>query len=816
MDNLLQDLRFALRVLAKRPGFVALAVGTLALGIGANTTLFSVVKGVLLEPLPYPVPAKLVRVFDTNAEKNRFQEGPSSGNVVDWRAHNTVFQGIGAWYVIGRTLRTDQNVQVISTAQVSTDFFAVAGTPPLLGRTFSEEETDRARFNNAAAPIGSDPVVVLSHHVWQQLFGADPDIIGKSLALERQQWRVVGVMPAGFALPDPDVDVWIPWSFLGSRPRDQHYLSVLARLDPVVTLAQAQAEMSALAAELGEEYPETNRGWGVRLVPLQEEMVRRSRPALLVLLGAVGFVLLISCVNVANFQLARATERRREVAVRAALGASRLRLVRQFLVENLLLAVVGGSLGLLLSVWGLQLLKTLRLGNIPRLDEVSLDAGVLAFTFALTMLAGILFGLAPALDTASADLAGSLKEDGSRGSMPGRRRRRLRGVLVVSEIAIAVILLTGAGLLMRSFANLRAVDPGFRADNVLVLPIFLNNRTYDTGAKTRGYYEQLTERLASLPGVLSVGGATTLPMSKLGPDFDRPVWNEGDTPAPGGLARADIRMATPGYFDTLGMSLVRGRRFTEQDGPDSARVVIVNESLARRTWPGEDPIGRRLVVDYSTSGTYPYEVVGVVNDIRFYGLRSKPRPELYLPHAQRSYLIMNMAVRTEVDPAGLIPQVRRAVLQVDPDQPAHSIVPLRDLVGDSVERDRFSMWLLGGFAGTAVLLAVMGIYGLMSYLVHQRTPEFGIRMALGAQRGDIFRMVVRHGGWMALVGLAAGLAASLVLTRLLSNLLFGVSPLDPLTLGVVLALLLLVALVACVLPARRATRVDVATALRYE
>ena len=415
MDNLLQDLRFALRVLAKRPGFVALAVGTLALGIGANTTLFSVVKGVLLEPLPYPGPAKLVRVFDTNAEKNRLQEGPSSGNVVDWRAHNKVFQGIGAWYVVGRTLRTDQNVQVISTAQVSTDFFAVAGTPPLLGRTFTEEETDRAHFNNAAAPIGPDPVVVLSHHVWQQLFGADPDIIGKSLALERRQWKVVGVMPAGFALPDPDVDVWIPWSFLGSRPRDQHYLSVLARLAPGVTLAQAQAEMSALAAKLGEEYPETNRGWGVRLVPLQEEMVRRSRPALLVLLGAVGFVLLISCVNVANFQLARATERRREVAVRAALGASRLRLVRQFLVENLLLAVVGGSLGLLLSVWGLQLLKTLRLGNIPRLDEVSLDAGVLVFTFAVTMLAGILFGLAPALDGAGADLAGSLKEDGSRG-----------------------------------------------------------------------------------------------------------------------------------------------------------------------------------------------------------------------------------------------------------------------------------------------------------------------------------------------------------------------------------------------------------------
>jgi putative ABC transport system permease protein len=816
MGNLLQDLRFALRMLAKRPGFVALAVGTLALGIGANTTLFSVVKSVLLEPLPYPAPEQLVRIYGTNPEKNRYEEGSSKGNVADWQERSSHLQAIGAWYVVGRTLRTDQAVQVVSTAQVSKGFFQVAAKPPLLGRTFTDEETDRAMFNTAAAPVGTDPVVILSHHVWQQLFGADPEIVGKSLTLERQSWQIVGVMPAGFDLPESDADLWIPWSFEGRRLRDQHFLGVLARLGPGATLAQAQAELSGVAADLAEEYPESNRGWGVRLVPLQEELVRRSRPALLILLGAVGFVLLIACVNVANFQLARATERRREVAVRAVLGASRLRLVRQFLVENLVLASVGGGLGLLLSVWGVQILKALRPGNIPRLEEVSVDAGVLAFSLALTLLTGILFGMAPALEGTRTDLAGGLKQDGSRSATPGRGRRRLRGLLVISELAIAVLLLSGAGLLMRSFVNLRAADPGFQADKVLVLPIFLNNRTYDSGTKCRGYYAELTGRLAALPGVEAVGGATALPMSKLGPDFHRPVWAEGEMPAAGASMRADIRMATPDYFKTVGMSVVRGRPFNAQDGPEAARVVIINESLARRTWPGLDPVGRRLVVDYSSSGTYPYEVVGVVNDIRFYGLRTAPRPELYLPHAQRSYLIMNMAVRTAADPAALVPLVRQALRDVDPDQPAHSIVPLGELVGDSVERDRFAMGLLGAFAGVALLLAVMGVYGLLSYLVRQRTTEFGIRLALGAQRGDIFRLVVRHGGGMALVGLGVGLAASMILTRLLAGMLFGVSPLDPVTLGGVLALLSLAVLAACVLPARRATRVDVNTALRYE
>ncbi len=816
MQHLIRDLRFSLRILRKRPAFTALAVATLALGIGANATLFSVVKSVLLAPLPYENSDRLMRVFDTNPAKSLFHEDASSANIVDWRRRTDSFEGIAGWYVMGRTMRGDAGAQVVSVAQVSTDFFPILRTQALLGRTFTEEETDRATFNRASAPTGTDPVIVLSHRIWRQQFGADPDVVGKMLSLERRQWKIVGVMPAAFAMPDPGVDVWIPWSFLGDRPRGAHFLGAAVRLAPGVTLPQAQAELSAVAAELGKIYPETNEGWGVRLVPLRDDMVQSSRQALLVLLGAVAFVLLIACVNVANFQLARAGERRREVAVRMALGASRAHLVRQFLVENLLLSFAGGGVGVLMAFWSVELLKRWGPGGIPRLEEVSLDAMVLGFTFLLSLLTGMVFGMAPALEGTRTDVASNLKEEGSRGSTAGRGRRRLRQALVVSEIAVALLLLVGAGLLLQSFANLRRVDPGFDAENVLVLPIFLNNQAYDSGEKTRGYYAALMESLEALPGVVKAGGATALPASPLGPDFDRPFWAEGESPVPGGGERADIRMATPGYFETLGLKILSGRAFRPEDRPDSTRVLLVNETLARRTWAGEDPVGKRLVVDYGSAGIYPYEVVGVVGDVRFYGPRSKPRPEVYFPHAQRSYLILNVAVRTSVDPASLIPQVRRAVFEVDPDQPAHSILPLTTLLGNTVRQDRFSMLLLAGFAVVALLLAVMGIYGLLSYLVHQRTAEIGIRMALGAGSRDIFSMILYQGGTMALIGVAGGLAGSLLLTRLLSSLLFGVSPMDPSTVVTVSLALMGTALIACFVPARRATRVDVMEALRTD
>ncbi|MEE9226973.1 MAG: ABC transporter permease, partial [Acidobacteriota bacterium] len=676
MDSVWQDLRIGARHLWKNPGFTAGAILTLAIGIGANVTLFSLVRGVLLRPLPYEEPHRLVRVWDTNEEQGRFREGPSSGNVVDWRRGNRVFDGIAAWYVMGRTLRAGDAAVVIHTAQVSADFFPVLRVRPLLGHTFTQEETARAVFSSANAHVGTDPVVVLSHRIWNQRFGADPGIIGQSISLERQNWKVIGILPTDFAFPDPGVEVWIPWSFQGERPRDQHYLSAIARLKPGVTRDRAEAEMNSVAARLAQEYPETNRGWGVRLEPLREEVVSASRPVLLLLLGSVGFVLLIGCANLASLQLARALERRREIAVRLALGATRWRLIRQFLIENLILAGTGGLLGTLIALWGVDLLKTIRPGAIPRLQDVAVDSWVLLFTLGITLATGLLFGSVPAMTASRANLSRDLKDNGQRGSTAGPRRQRLRGLLVVSEIAIAMILLVGAGLLVRSFQRLQQIDPGFRPENVLVLPIFLDQNAYDSGGKTRNYYRRLIEKLLTIPGVVDVGGATVLPGSPLGPDFDRPVWKEGDSPLPGEQSRADVRMVTTEYFRTLGIPVVRGRPFSGRDGPRDQRVVVINESLARRTWPGEDPIGRRLVIDYSTSGTYPYEVIGVVADLRFYGLRSQPRPEVYLPHAQRSYLIMNIAVRTDGDPARQVAGLRRAVLEIDPDQPAHSILPL--------------------------------------------------------------------------------------------------------------------------------------------
>ncbi len=815
-DDLQRDVRYGARMLAKNPGFATVAILTLALGIGANTAIFSVVNGVLLEPLPYKEPRRLVQLWETNREASIKRHGPSSGDVVEWRQRNEVFEGIGAWYVMGRTLRTESEAEIVSVAQVSEDFFPLLRTTPLLGRTFTIEETARSTFNSAAAPTGSDPVVVVSHRLWRRHFGGDPDAVGRRISLERRTWRVVGVMPQKFSMPSPFVDLWIPWSFEGERPRDQRYLSSIARLKPGISLEEAQAHMDAVASNMAKDFPETNEGWGVQLLPLHDEIAGTSRPVLLILLGAVGCGLLIACLNIVGLQLARTGERKRELAIRMALGASRPRLLRQFLVENLLLTFLGGFGGILLAISFVSFLKIIRPGDLPRLDELSMSTPVFLFSAMLTLSIGVVFGVMPALHGLGFNLPLTLKEENSRGITAGSKRQRLRNLLVVSEVALAVVLLAAAGLLVRSFQRLRSVDPGFNGSNVLVLPIFLDNNVYNSGTKTRAYYDQLTQELSALPGVVSVGGATALPASPLGPDFDRPIWAEGTLPPPGGANRADVRMVTPEYFRTLGISLLQGGAFSIQDRPDSPRVTIINQSLADRVWPGLDPVGKHLVVDYSRAGTYPYEVVGVVNDIRFYGLRSNPRPEVYFPHAQRSYLILNMAVRTSVDPRGLIPQVRRAVLEVDPLRPAQSYVLLEDLLAATVARDRFAMLLLTSFAITALLLAALGIFGLLSSTVTQRTHEIGIRMALGAQPRDIFKLVVGQGMVLTLAGVGVGLAASFMLTRFLESLLFGVTATDPVTFSGVAVLLVAVALLACYLPDRRATKVDPMVALRYE
>jgi predicted permease len=803
--GLLLDLRQSARGLSRRPAYTAFVVLVTALGIGTTVVLFTVVDSVLLRPLPLPGPDRLVRLWETRPDDEGDREGPAPGNFQYWREHAGIFEGLASWYVGSVTLRDDGGARTLTSAQVSNDFFRTVGVAPWIGRGFTDAEVDRAVYDTSNTHRGEGPVVVLSQRLWRTAFAADPGVIGTTIELERKSWEVVGVMPPRYAMPQGDVDVWLPWSFAHERPKDQRYTQVLGRLLPGAGLPEAQARMDALALDMAERFPESNRGWGVRLEPLMEDVVGGSRAALWVLFGAVACVLLIACLNVAGLQLVRATARSHESAVRMALGSSRLRLVRQQLVEALALSAAGGVAGMLLSVWGLQLIRTHAATALPRLDELALHGRTALFAVLLTTLSGVVFGLAPAVIGSRAPLGDALRDDGAR-TTAGRPRQRVRSAFVVTQVALAVVLLAGAGLLARSLGRLVAVDPGFDPDRVLVLPVFLDGNGYD-GPRSASYYRRLVEHLESIPGVESAGGATALPGSSLGPDFFRPVWREGRRRPPGQEWTADVRMATPGYFETLGIPLRAGRGFGPADHRESRRVILINESLAARHWPDEDPVGRELLLDYGPAGTRPYLVVGVVGDVRFYGLRSRPRPELYIPHEQRPYLIMNVAVRTHGDPEAMVDTVRRAVLDVDAAQPVHSIVPLRRLVGASIGRERLATSILVAFAAAALLLAATGVYGVLSYGVDRRRREIGIRIALGARAGDVRGMILRQGATLLLAGWVLGLAAALCLTRLLANLLYEVSPLDPLTLAGVSLLLIAAAAAASWLPARRAAAV---------
>lgn len=811
-----QDLARAVRSFFQHPSFSFVAVATLALGIGANAALFTVVDTVVLSPLPYERADELVRLRSSHADLPAGITGVSTGDVKDWRRGNLVLEGIGGWYVMGRTLRLDQRSEVVTVAQVSEDFFSVFRTQPVIGRTFTAEETARALFNTAASHIGTDPVIVVSHHAWQSRFGGDPSILERTIEMERQSWRVVGVMPADFSMPSDNVDLWIPWSFEGDKPHDQRYLDAVARLKPGVGIGEAEQQLNAVAAELGARYPESNAGWGVRLTPLREDIVGDSRRALLVLLAAIGLVLLIACVNVAGLQLVRIGEQHKEIALRTALGATRTRLVRHFFFQSLAVSVAGGLASLPAAVGALYVLTLWSPEAIPRLHELGVDGRLLLVSAVLTLAAGLLFGLIPALAVRAQGGRSGFHASIGRSATSSPGWQRFRRALVVGELAVAVVLLVAAGLLLRSYYRLSAVNPGFQREQVVVLPITLDNHEYDSGAKTRAYYRQLTETLSAVPGVVSVGGVTALPMSPIGPDFDRPVWAEGEIPSSGGARRADIRMATPGYFETLRIPIRQGRGFSVEDGPESRKVVMVSEGLASQVWPNEDAVGKQLVIDYSTAGTYPFEVVGVVSDIRFHGLRATPRPELYLPHAQRSYLIMNMAVRAERDARALAADLHRAVLSVDPAQPAQGAYALSELVAGSIRRDRLAMLLMGSFAAVAMVLSMLGLFGTVSYYVAQRSHEFGVRAALGASRGVIARMMLSVGLRMALVGGVTGLALALLTGRLLGSLLYEVSPLDITVLVAVAATLVACVLAACLLPARRASRVDPVIALRHD
>lgn len=813
LRTLAGELGFAARRLRRSPGYTTVVVLTIALGIGATTALFSTVHSVLLRPLPYPEPERLVRVFDTNRELSVERTGIASGNLVDWRKRSNGFAALAGCYVMGRTLRTDESVEVVRAAMVTEDFFSALRTPPALGRTFTPEEVARSLFNGAAAPVGTDLKMVISHGLWQSRFGGDPAVIGRTVSVDRKPWQIIGVMPANFRFPNSDVSVWLPWALRETAPRDQRYVQGIARLAPGESAAKAEANLQSVAAALAAEFPAPNKGWSVKLVPLQEVVTGKSSATLWLLLGSGVCVLLIGCANVAILQLIRASQFARETAVRVALGASQSRLLQQFGAEGFLLAASGGIAGLVFAAGALRWLRWAQPGQLPRIEEVELSLPSLAVAALLTLLAGMVTGLAPAWSARYDRLTQGLSE-GGRSASGSRRAQRVRNLLVAAEVAVAVVLLVSASLLGRSLLRLHAVNPGFDYRNVLVLPIFLDNFEYTSGAKVRAYYDGLLNRLAALPGVVAVGGATILPASPLGPDFERPVWAEGQTPSPSEALRADVRMVMPDYFRTLGIRVMRGRTFEAQDSPESPRVIMVNEALAQRLWPGEEAVGKQIVVDYSTTGTYPYRVVGVVGNVRFYGLRSEPQPEVFLPHAQRSYLVMNIALRTAGDPRPLVPAVRAAVLAADPGQPPQSIKTLEELVGDTLAPDRLITGLIGAFSGTALLLAMLGIYGAVAYRAAQRTNEIGIRMALGAQPSQILRMILASGLGLTGMGAAVGLVLAMAAARLLQSQLFGVTPDDPLAYALAAAGIALVTVLACWTPARRAARVLPAEALR--
>jgi len=817
------DLRYALRGLRRQPGFAVSAVVILALGIGVNAALFSVADRIFVRPLPYADPDRLVTVLETRPADGRDHEQPSPGNFLDWSALCGSFEAMAAWQdgSGASTLRGDHDALVVETVKVTPSFFRVLGAPALLGRTFDEAREPGSVFNVADRYTGGDRVVVMSHGLWKSRFAGDPTLVGRTILLDGVPWRVVGVMPESFSLPRVTTQLFLPWDivpsfagFEGGPPRDYRFLNVLARLRPEVSRAGAEADLQALAASLSAEHPKANAGWSVRLVPLREELFGRARPAVLLLSGAMALILLVGCANLTSLQLARAAVRSREMAVRLSLGASRRRLVRQLLTESLLLAALGGAAGALVARLALRAMIATAPEGLPGLGEAGLDARVLAFTAALSLLTAVLFGLAPALEASRAPVAGVLSE-GGRSATTAPRVRRLRGLLVAGEVAAALVLLTGAALLGRSFSRVLAVDTGFDPRGLVTLRVSLDHASYTTGARARAFYRDLMDRLAGLPGALGAGAVTALPLSPVGTDFARPWWHEGEADPGGQAPKADIRMVTPGYFEAMRMTVRRGRVFTGADGERAPRVIVVNETLARRAFGEGDPIGHRLVLDYM-GGAYPYEIVGVVNDVRFGSVKTPPRPELFIPHAQNPYLDLTVVLRGAGGAPELARSVEREIRAIDPGQPAHAVSTMEDLVLRSSSRDRFASSLLAVLAGLALVLTATGIHGLLAFLVAQRTRELGLRQALGATPRQVGGLVLHEALRLAATGCGVGLALALALLPAVAGQLFETSPTDPLAWGSAFAAVVVVALGASLLPALAAARLDPQKALRAE
>jgi putative ABC transport system permease protein len=803
-DEMIQDLRFGLRMFLKHPGFTLIAALTLALGIGANTAIFSVVNAVLMRPLPFAEPERLVWLWDTAPHNSALPA--SLPDFLDWKEQNRSFEHLAAFQSGKMFLDAGDEARETLVGQVTPEMFALLRVSPTLGRSFTAEETLPGRSR----------IALLSHALWQNRFGSEPNVIGRTVELNGAAYTVIGVMPAGFSFPD-QAELWRPLPIDPDKlDRGPHYLRVVGRLKSGVTDAAAQAEMSAIAARLAQQYPEKIAGHGVRLEPLRDVIVGDIGPSLFILLGAVGFVLLIACANVASLLLARVAARGPEIAVRTALGASRLRIVRQLLTESVMLSVCGGAAGLLIASWGVNWLVSLGLDAIPRAREIAVDPRMAGATLLVSVMTGVLFGLAPALEVSGPVHAEALK--GSGRASAGVNRNRLRSALVIGEVALSLVLLIGAGLMIRSFANLNQVDPGFDSARTLTMGVTLLRNKYTDDERVASFYSQLLERAVATPGVESVGAISGLPLS--GSSVNLGFTIEGRSPA----AReaqpiTEYRIVTPRYFESMGIPLLAGRDVAETDTKQTPNVVVINEAFARQHFAGENPLGRHIRLQVQERD--PLLIIGVSGNVRHFGLDEQPFPEVYVPFLQhplsktyqRSMTIVALA---KADPGAVAGSLRAALTSLDKSLPVYALKPMSEYLRDSLSRRRFNLILLSVFGGVALALAAVGVYGVISCGVTQRTQEIGIRLALGAQPREVVKLVVRQGMMLAFSGVALGLLAALALTRLMKTLLFDVSPTDPLTFIVIALLLPFVALLATLVPARRATKVDPITTLRCE
>ena len=820
MGSLFKDIRYGFRGLLKHPGFTLVAVITLALGIGANSSIFTVVNAVLLRPLPFAAPEELVFIWQTHPFGKRIgveQLPGSNADFLDWQEQSNLFEGMSMIDSWGGNLTGGDTPEHIDGAKISVNLFSLLRAQPMLGSDFNLEH----------AQPGNEHAVILSHSLWQRRFGSDANVVGRQIQIDGQPFTVQGVMGPGFVFPKDvglpnyfsfaETEMWLPIALTaGQRAnRGSHHIAVIARLKPDATLEQAQSQLAGIAKHVEERNPEQSKDWGTSVNLVHEQVVGTSRRAILILLGAVAFVLLIACANVANLLLARSTSRQKEIAIRTALGAGRARIVRQLLTESLLLSLAGGAIGLILASWGVRLLLVFSSGRLPRIAEIHVDKRVLWFTFAVSLLTGLFFGLVPALQVSKTDLNESLKESG-RSAMGGRHRQRARNLLVVSEVALSLVLLVGAGLLAKSFLRLQNVNTGFTPDHLLTATLELPRAKYQDDVLMSQFFRQVVERAGGLPGVEAAGAISQLPLSGKEELDGFSIEGRTDPTETSLIQTADFRVITPDYFRAMRIPLLKGRLFNEQDRASTTYSAIIDESFARRFFPGEDPLGKRINEDGSRNEHGFAVIVGVVGGVKHTDVKTEPRPTMYVPAEQSPWETMTLVVRSSGDPTALAAALRDEVAAVDKDQPLSEIDIMEQLFAKAVAPQRFNLMLVGIFAALALTLATVGVYGVIAYSVTQRAQEMGVRLALGANSRDILRLVIGQAMRVSLLGVGLGLVAAVGLTRVMSSLLFEVSSTDPVVFVGLAVVLIAVTLVASYIPARRATKVDPLVALRYE